>query len=192
MKRCIVACAWLAIWILVGVPGSAQDKKKEITDFIEKPGPEHKILESLVGNFDAAITMYLGPKEETQKSKGTMKRTMILGGRFLREDFEGKIGPETFTGIGTAGFDTNKKRYVSTWIDSMSTGIMITHGIHDKEKKTITYLGEIMEGDKKTQTKDILRMVSDDEQLFEMYKQPEGEKEYSKIMEISFTRIKAK
>ena len=43
-----------------------------------------------------------------------------------------------FSGVGTTGYDNTKKKFVGTWIDSMSTGIMRSEGTADPTGKVIT------------------------------------------------------
>lgn len=161
-----------------------KDEKKKEEFKAMMPGPEHKVLAQLTGTFDAAVKFY-GPGGAGE-SKGTMKRTMILGGRFLREDFAGDMMGQKFQGIGTVGFDPAKKKYLTTWIDNMSLGIMTYEGTFDAATKTLTSLGEDVWEGKKMKARDVLKIVSADQQTFEMYRSVDG-KEF-KVMDISYTR----
>ena len=169
----------------------AQDKKDPPDP--SAPGPEHKILESLAGTYGAKVKAYFEPGKPPEESTGLMKRKMLMGGRYLQEEYEGKIGPESFSGMGLVGFDKIKKKYVVTWIDSMSTGFMSSEGTYDAAKKTLTYISEDIDPNtgKKTKGRDVLRMDSDDQQTFEMYRQTmdEGGKEV-KVLEIVYSRKK--
>jgi len=166
----------------------AQDKKEEGDP--SAPGPEHKLLEELAGTYAAKLRAWVEPDKEPEKSEGVMKRKMLFGGRFLQEEFEGKLGSETLNGMGLIGFDKFKKKYVLAWIDSMSTGFMTSEGTYDAAKKTFTYLSEDVDpSGKKMKGRDILRVDSADQQTFEVYRQPldEGAKEF-KVLEIIYTR----
>src|SRR4051794_17346263 len=79
------------------------------------PGPEHKLLHDLAGTFEAKVTIHVGP-DQTLQTKGVVKREMILGGRFLKEDFEGTFGDQPFKGLGLSGYDPAKKKYVGSWV----------------------------------------------------------------------------
>ena len=135
MQRCITLAlvAGLGLALSPGVP--AQDKK----DDLSLPGPEHKILEGLAGTYTAKVKAYFDPAKPPEESVGVLKRKLLMGGRFVQEDYEGKIGPETFTGMGLIGYDRLRKKYVITWIDSMSTGFMTSEGTYDPAKKTFIY-----------------------------------------------------
>lgn len=205
VRHLFASLALLAVWALALTPGlGAGDKdkkedkkavkkgdKKDGDDFpfpIPMPGPEHKELAKLAGTFDAKVKMMDPKGGDSIESKGTMKRAMILGGRYLKEDFTGEAFGKKFQGMALIAFDTNKKKFVTNWIDSMSTGFMSAEGTWDEASKTLTCHGEGDVGGMKFKTKDILKVVSPDEQHMEMYKSFEGKE--MKVMEIVFTRAK--
>jgi hypothetical protein len=47
-----------------------------------------------------------------------------------------------FTGKSLESFSPVKKKYVSIWVDSMSTAPVIMEGTYDREKKTMSMAGE--------------------------------------------------
>lgn len=100
--------------------------------------------------------------------------------------FAGDMMGQKFQGIGTVGFDPAKKKYLTTWIDNMSLGIMTYEGTFDAATKTLTSLGEDVWEGKKMKARDVLKIVSADQQTFEMYRSVDG-KEF-KVMDISYTR----
>ena len=86
-----------------------------------KPTDEHKIFASDEGTWDATVKSYnSGPDAEPSVSKGTEVNTLMHGGLWLLSKFEGDFGGEKFEGRGQFGYDPIKKKYVGTWIDSMS------------------------------------------------------------------------
>jgi hypothetical protein len=103
---------------------------------LPQPGPEHKKLKELEGTWDA--TMKMGDQE----SKGTMVWKMDLGGLWLVSEFEGDFGGMKFMGKGMDSYDPIKKKYVSVWVDSMSTLPVVAEGNFDKNGKTMTMTGE--------------------------------------------------
>ncbi|PYI85070.1 MAG: hypothetical protein DME26_11885, partial [Verrucomicrobia bacterium] len=54
-----------------------------------KPGPGHKALEALVGNWKAEVKCWMEPGGAPDVSQGTAKASWILNGRFLQEEFQG-------------------------------------------------------------------------------------------------------
>lgn len=101
-----------------------------------EPGPEHKKLKELEGTWDAVMKM--GDME----SKGTIVYKMELGGLWLSSQFEGEFGGQKFGGRGLDSYDPVRKKYVSVWVDSMSTSPMMTEGNYDKDGKVMTMAGE--------------------------------------------------
>src|SRR5437870_3581402 len=99
-----IALAFIALASLA-VPSSAGDKKKDAgaPQPIER-GPEHKLLESLVGTWDAKVKYYINPAKPLE-SNGVMTRTMILGGNYLQESFKGEFVGKNFAGLALIGYD---------------------------------------------------------------------------------------
>jgi hypothetical protein len=154
------------------------------------PAPEHKLLKDLVGTFNADVTIYVG-SDQKMESKGTMTRQLILDGRFLQESYDGTFAGKPFKGMGLTGYDTNKKKYVGVWVDSVSNAMMTSEGTYDAKTKTYHFSGDDLDpfSGKPMKARDVLKVVSADEQVMEMYRQPAGEKEF-KMMEIRYTRKK--
>jgi hypothetical protein len=188
----IFTYALLVLFAIILPASAGADKKKDLGTFppVER-GPEHKVLESLVGTWDAKVKLYLDPKKPME-SAGVMTRSMILGGNFLQESFKGEFIGKNFAGLGIIGFDANKKKFVTNWCDSMSTSMTTTHGTYDPIKKTLTSLGEEFDGNTKKQIKvrDVLRIINADEHILEMYRQPDGVPEEFKVMEVAYKRRK--
>ncbi len=187
-RRCLLVLVGLAVLSFTVL--TAQDEKEKKVDLGE-PGPEHKLLAKLVGEWDAKVKAYFEPGKPPTESVGTAKRKMILEGRYLHEEFQCKFGPDDFTGLSIIGFDRARKKFVSNWVDSMSTGITLSDGTYDAEKSTFTYINDDVEpaSGKKMKGRDVLKLDGDDQQTFEMYRTPEGGKEF-KVMEISYTKRK--
>jgi hypothetical protein len=128
-----------------------------------KPGPEHAQLKRVEGTWEATV------KSEGHESKGTMTYKMELGGLWLVGDFKGEFMGQTFTGKGLDTYDPMKKKYVSVWFDSMSASPMVMEGTFDKDKKTLTMIGEGPgEGGKMTKYKSVLEHKDDDTMILTM------------------------
>jgi hypothetical protein len=129
-----------------------------------KPGPEHAHLKKLEGNWDTTFSM------GGQSSKGKASYKMDLGGLWLFSRFEGDMGGMKFQGHGMDSYDQGKKKYVSVWVDSMSTSPMLVEGTYDKATKTLTLAGEGPgEGGKPTKYKSTSEMPDDNTINFKMY-----------------------
>ena len=52
----------------------------------------------------------------------------MTGGLWVLSKFEGDFGGMKFEGRGQFGYDPIKKKYVGTWIDSMSPTLSVLEG----------------------------------------------------------------
>ena len=160
---------------------------------VAQPGPtdEHKILQKDVGSWDANIKIWPQPDAEPMQSTGTEKNEMI-GDMWIVSRFDGKIGDMSFTGSGVVGYDPAEKKYVGTWIDSMTPSLTVMKGDYDAAKKTMTMTGDMRDhaSGKTVKTKQVSRYTDDDTRVFEMYMPGEGGGKEWKMMEIEYKRRK--
>ena len=207
MKRAatLFGLLFLVLTLTVSNQSFSQEKKKSAKKMPSEeemmkrwqesmtPGAQHKMLEESVGTWDAEVKMWMkGPTGEPMISKGTSEQKMVLGGRYLQQDFTGEMMGQTFTGIGLTGYDNFKKKYVSFWIDNMSTGMSTMDGALDKDGKSVTMWGKMDEpatGQKDKKVKYVTRFVDKNTQIFETYDVTSfGDKK--PIMEITYKRKK--
>lgn len=101
-----------------------------------KPGPEHAILKEMAGNWSGKMKM--GGSESDCRCNYRME----CGGLWLTSTFNTKMGETAFQGKGLDSYDPESKKFVTVWVDSMSTKPMIMHGTYDAAKKAMTSIGE--------------------------------------------------
>jgi hypothetical protein len=122
----------------------------------------------------------------------------MMDGRYSVMDVTGKMqmpGPDgkkkemTFKGMAIDAYDNVKKKFVSSWIDNMGTGIMMSEGDYDPATKTFTYNaeGEFIPG-MKQKIREVIKIVDKDHHTFEWYEDRGGKE--AKTMEIHYTRKK--
>ncbi len=160
----------------------------EVYAKLATPGAPHKALASMEGSWNAKITSWMEPGKPPVESKGTCEQKMILGGRFLQQEFTGDMMGSPFNGIGVTGYDNHTGKYVSTWMDSMSTAILVFEGTAGPDGKTITQVGHYdtpIKGPLKWRS--VTKVVDDNTWSFEMYETDKSGKE-EKMMEIVYTR----
>jgi hypothetical protein len=102
-----------------------------------QPGPEHAILAQDAGTWDATVEMTMAPGQPPTVSKG-LETASMLGGMWLVTDFKSEMMGQAFTGRGVLGYDPAKKKYVGSWVDSMSTAINTNESSYDPATKTMT------------------------------------------------------
>jgi hypothetical protein len=184
----------------------AQDKKqdpKAMMDAMAAAGAlneNHKLLESMVGNWDYRVKMWMDPSTPPQESAGSTSNTSIMGGRFIQANHSGKMtmtGPDgktmahDFQGIGMTGYDNMKKKFVTTWLDNMSTSITMLEGTHDPAAKTITFQGTMqcpLTPGTPLQIRQVVRIIDANNHVMEWYDSRSGKE--TKSMEITYTRKK--
>jgi hypothetical protein len=152
-------------------------------------GPQHQAFAKQAGTWNQVVKMWMAPGAPPMETKSTATRELILGGRFLVEKVKGDMGPMgPFEGHGMLGYNNLTEQYDYVWMDSMSTGMMISHGTAEADG-TITLTGDYDDPitDAKTKTRTVTKMISDNEQKFEMYESKGGQPE-AKTMEIVYTR----
>ncbi len=153
------------------------------------PGEMHKLLEPLVGEWTAVSTFVAAPGAPPVESKGTCKRTSILGGRFIQEEFKGDFMGMPMEGLGFYGHDNVKKKYVSAWMDTMTSPIMTSLGTIDDSKKVITFTGDYDDPatGKVKKNRSIFKIESKEKNSWTMFDTTPDGKEF-KTMEIVYTR----
>lgn len=83
-----------------------------------RPRPEHEFLKRFVGEWECTTETSFAPGK-TVTTKGTMTAHMI-GNFWVVIDRKADIGGYAYHGRATYGFNSRKKKYVGTWMDSMA------------------------------------------------------------------------
>jgi len=149
------------------------------------PGPAHKALDALVGNWKAEVKCWQEPGGQPQVSQGTAKADWTLNGRFLEEEFKGEMMGKPFRGISLMGYDNTKQTFNSVWVSDMQTSMFVSEGRGENGNKVITLEGKAncpATGRKDVPMKTVFRVINPDKHVFEMY---DGN---TKTMEITYTR----
>jgi len=177
-------------------PSADMQEMMKVMMEMGKVGENHKILAEMAGNWTYTSKMWMDASSPPQESKGTATRKAIMEGRYFIADHigkfkmpgaDGKMMDVNFKGMAIEGYDNAKKKFVSSWIDNMSTMIMNSEGTYDAATKTFTYNAEceMMPG-KMTKIREVIKVVDKDHHLFEWYDNSRGAE--AKTMEISYTR----
>jgi len=156
------------------------------------PGEPHKVLAKSTGTWSADVTHWMADGAPPQKATGKSVNTMIYGGRYQQSKFSGNMMGMPFEGTAIMGYDNTEKKYFSTWIENMSTAVMITWGTWDDASKSITLTGTMKNpaNGHDCDLKEIFKIIDDNSHVMELYgPDPKTGKEY-KMMEIKYTRKK--
>ncbi len=181
-----------------GQPNEAEMMKRMME--LAKLNENHKLLADLVGTWSYTVKMWMNPDASAppSESKGTAVKKPIMNGRYFTMDVSGKMqmpGPDgkikdmDFKGTSIEGYDNVKQKFVSTWADNMSTGIMMSEGTYDPAEKTFTYNAEMeMIPGMKQKVREVVKIADKDHHTFEWYEDRSGKQ--AKTMEINYTRKK--
>jgi len=155
--------------------------KDQIAEMMEKmgaPGPNHQLLAGMVGEWSADCKFWMDPTPGAAPSvsKGTAVNTWDMGKRFVKQDFNGTFSmgggaPEMpFHGMGYTGYDNTKQKFVGTWMDTMSTGIMYSEGTYDAGSRTFTFTAQCQDPmtNKPSTVTEVIKIVDDNTHMFTM------------------------
>jgi len=200
--------AQLSLSLCLAVPASAQPQPQKkpsappamsaeqqaMMEAFQKaatPGPNHKLLQSMVGEWTYALKMWQEPAAPPQESSGTSSYRSVMDGRYVQHEHKGNFMGMPFHGTGILGYDNVSKQFQSSWNDNMSTGQMLMTGSYDATKKTFTFKGEMddmMKPATKVKIREAHRIVDNATHVMEWY-ELRGGKEV-RMMEITYKRKK--
>ncbi len=156
------------------------------------PNEEHTRLEAFVGKFTAEVKIWMGPGEP-MVTTGVMTNSMDLGGRFLRQTYQGDDveGPfPSFAGRGYWGYNKTDQRWEGFWIDTGSTVMQFEHGQVDESGSVWTLTGEMTDpitGQSMVKSS-VITLIDPDHHSIEMYYEtPEAK---TKGLEIHYRRLR--
>jgi hypothetical protein len=197
--RNLVLAVCCALFALLAVPALADhheghdetpagDPMMEAMMKAAMPGEAHTRLASTAGDWKLTTKMWMDPTTEPMVTEMTAHREMMMDGRYLREAVEGDFMGMPFVGQSIVGYDNVTGKYWSTWMDNMSTGVMVQTGTYDADTHTTTFVGESPDPMTGAMVKNrtVMEHVSADKEIMTMYMTQGGEE--IKTMEIVWTR----
>lgn len=159
-----------------------------IYEKLATPGEPHKLLASLAGSWTTQTKEWMDPQKPPVESTGSSDGKILLDGRFLQQENSGSMHGKPYAGVWTIGYDNLLKRYVSTWIATMGTGIFMMDGTASEDGRTITFTGQHAEvGGGHMTHRAIWKIMDNNTQEFVMYGTHHGGKEM-KMLETTYTR----
>ena len=134
------------------------------------PEKEHVWLEQFVGEWEAEMEVIPGPGQPAMKGKAT-ESCKALGKFWVHSDMKVDmpgIGMN-MNGLMTIGYDPQKKKYVGSWVDSVSSYMSRYEGTVDATGKILTLEAEgpdMSNPGKMAKFRDVTEFKSKDEKLF--------------------------
>jgi hypothetical protein len=160
---------------------------------LASPGPEHAALNPLAGSWKTTVKSYAGPAGPLAQptiNEGTCDRSWVMGGRYLVGNYKGAFNGMPFEGMEVLGYDNMKKQYVSSWVDNMGTGIMLSSGgAMDPATKSFTLTGSAPDpSGQNMMMREVTSIVDGNTYTMTMFATMGAQEQ--KVMEITYTRVK--
>ncbi len=110
----------------------------------QQPTKEHEWLKQFEGTWEAK-SEFTDKDGKKETCTGVETNKVALGGFWLVQMFKGEMDGKPFEGHGMMGYDTPRKKFVMTWVDSMSPCKMSAEGDAETDGKTFTFRGETVD-----------------------------------------------
>jgi len=162
-----------------------QDKPAAHAMEAAMPTEHHAMLKKIAGTWTASID-HMG-----QKSTGTYTVKLGMNDLWAVGDFESTMPDGPFHGHSIDGYDTEKGKFISVWVDSMTSSVGTYEGTYDEKAGTITYVGkgkDMMTGKPIEETHKVT-IKSPDAMTFEIIAPGEGGQKMT-VLKIDYTRKK--
>lgn len=134
---------------------------------LPKPTQEHNWLDQFIGEWKTESKATIAPDQPPMQCSGNLTSRKV-GGFWVLNEMKGEWSGEPMSGIQTIGYDDGKKKYVGTWVDSMTALMWQYEGNVDPSGKVLTLDADgpnFMGGGKLTKFQDIYEFKSADEIL---------------------------
>lgn len=156
-----------------------------------KPGPEHAILATLVGDFDVTATYYSGPQDkEGQSFPLRGHRELIDGGRLLKERLRSLSAKPRIDRTVYWGYDRSLEKYTLLEFGGGSTSTQLFRGERSDDGSLVLQSANVRGGDR-ISTQDTWTMSfgeeAADQQTLTLTTQLRNISEY-RVMSFRYTR----
>ena len=109
------------------------------------PGEPHKLLEGMIGTWDATTSVTMMPGAAPVEEKGEVVNRWVLGKRFVESRHTGSMFGMPAESTGLYGYDNFRKRYVTSFASSLGTSINRAEGRTDRTGTAIVLWGTLDE-----------------------------------------------
>ncbi|MCO8122414.1 DUF1579 domain-containing protein [Stieleria sp. TO1_6] len=182
MKPAIVL---LILFVIATRPANAQPPQLPTAE------KEHAWLQKFNGQWESNSKSIASDQSPEVECTGSMSSRM-LGEFWVINRFEGEAGGQSFQAIQTIGYDTTKKKYVGSWVDSMLNHMWQYSGTVSEDGKRLELVADgpnFMDGGKLTKFRDSYEFQSPDVCIATSEIQNEDGK-WTVMMQGKMTRVK--
>lgn len=149
-----------------------------------QPTEHHALVLRGVGEWKGKLQNFVPGMEGVVDAKQTVKP---VGKFWTQTRFSCQFMGETYVGTGCQGYDPAKKKFIGTWVDSMSSYFAKMEGDYDAKTNTLTMRWQApdMEGKMQWHRQHTVQKENSYRSVFYM-----GEGEGTKTMVIEMERVK--
>lgn len=108
---------------------------------LPQPTKGHEWLLQLVGEWDSDTEIVMQPGQPPVTARGT-ESVRSIGGFWTVCEVRSTILDQPITGIMTLGYNPEKKKYIGTWVDSVSHHLWQYEGSLDEAGRVLTLEAE--------------------------------------------------
>jgi len=135
----------------------------------------HIWLQQFVGEWESESEVFMEPGKPPMKFKGTESSRMI-GPFWVVAEGKGDMMGMPFTSLLTLGYDSEKNKYIGSWIDSMDIHLWRYEGTVDPTGKILTLEAEGPSDRGLSKFKEVTEFKSKDHRVFTSLRQGEDGK----------------
>ncbi len=139
-----------------------------------------------------SVAQWMAPDAPRSYSKASSVEKVIMDGLYMEGDFSSTMMGMPMTGKSLTGYDNAKKKFVSSWIDNLGSGIVRMEGSYDETTKTLHLKGKQSDPgtDGESDIRQEQKWIDDDTYVLSMYGTGHDGKTEQKFMEGTFKRKK--
>jgi hypothetical protein len=185
-----ICLLWVMLVFAFGDLSQAQQPPEMVRN--GQPGPMHRRLDALVGDWNVDMTFYIAGGTEAKPlfAPGlTCRREWITetGNRHMRDITQGTFGGNPYYRLGILSYSTMDQRYEWNTVDALNSNMMTYKGAKGSARADgdIVMTGEFTDqgvlGDsyagKTVGQRTVIKIESPNRHVFDVYFTPPGEKE---------------
>ncbi len=150
----------MLVFALAGLPLLAQET-------VSQPAATdgHQLLKKFVGKWELKNKGSMGEGQPEMEATSVMNAKM-LGDLWVLCDIEGDVDGTVYRAMQTIGYDPDKKKFVGTWVDSITPHLWVYEGWLDESGTKLTLEAKgpnMMAGGEITKFRDVYEFKDDDQ-----------------------------
>jgi hypothetical protein len=153
-----------------------------------QPGAPHETLRNMVGRWSGQTQTWLDPASAPDESKTEVTVESLLGGRWIRIDYQSTVQGKPHAGQRLVGFHKDAMVFEIAWVDSFHTGtsVILSTGA-PRPDGAVAVLGSYGAGNERWGWRTVLRQPQPGELVIEEYNiSPAGQED--RAVETRLTR----